>query len=257
MVAAAINPARARTGYFYVWMAGACALIAFGGFAPTYWLQLAPGTFVGPPLLHIHAVLFSAWTLLLLSQTLLAANGRLDHHRAWGLAGIALGSAMVVLGIIAAIYSMKVGLAAGYGDKSRGFLLVPMTAIGLFAGFFIAAIANINRPETHKRLILLATISLLQAALARVFFVLATGGGPGLRPGIGPPPPMAIALVPSLLLELLIVAGVVYDWRTRGRPHPAWLAGAAIITAVVVLRGPLSTTPGWIGFAESLAHIAG
>ncbi|MDB5493556.1 MAG: hypothetical protein JWP86_893 [Phenylobacterium sp.] len=257
MVAAAINPARARTGYFYVWMAGACALIAFGGFAPTYWLQLAPGTFVGPPLLHIHAVLFSAWTLLLLSQTLLAANGRLDHHRAWGLAGIALGSAMVVLGITAAIYSMKVGLAAGYGDKSRGFLLVPMTAIGLFAGFFIAAIANINRPETHKRLILLATISLLQAALARVFFVLATGGGPGLRPGIGPPPPMAIALVPSLLLELLIVAGVVYDWRTRGRPHPAWLAGAAIITAVVVLRGPLSTTPGWIAFAESLAHIAG
>jgi len=89
MVAAAINPARAKTGYFYVWMAGACVLIAFGGFAPTYWLQLAPGTFVGPPLLHIHGVLFSAWTLLLLSQTLLAANGRLDHHRAWGLAGIA------------------------------------------------------------------------------------------------------------------------------------------------------------------------
>src|ERR1700738_4816257 len=98
MVAAAINPARAKTGYFYVWMAGACALIAFGGFAPTYWLQLAPGTFVGPPLLHIHGAVFSAWTLLLVSQTWLAANGRLEHHRAWGLAGIALASAMVVLG---------------------------------------------------------------------------------------------------------------------------------------------------------------
>ena len=94
---------------------------------------------------------------MLLSQTWLAANGRLDHHRAWGLAGIGLASAMVVVGITAAIYSMKVGLAAGYGDKSRGFLLVPLTAIGLFAAFFVAAMVNINRSEAHKRLILLAT----------------------------------------------------------------------------------------------------
>jgi hypothetical protein len=257
MVAAVINPAREKAGYFYVWMAGAFALIAFGGFAPTYWLQLAPGTFIGPPLLHIHGAVFSAWTLLLLSQTLLAANGRLDHHRAWGLAGIALASAMVVLGVAAAIYSMKVGLAAGYADKSRGFLLVPLTAIGLFAGFFIAAIANINRSEAHKRLILLATLSLLQAAVARVFFVIATGGGPGLRPGLGEPPPMAIALIPSLALDLFIVVGMIYDWRTRGRPHPAWITGLVVITAVVVLRGPLSTTPGWLHFAEQLGHIAG
>src|SRR4051794_14060031 len=137
MVATAINPVRDRTGFFYVWMAGACALIAFGGFAPTYWLQLSGGTFVGPPLLHIHGLLFSAWTLLLLSQTTLAANGRLDHHRAWGLAGIALASAMVVVGLVTAIYSMKVELAAGDGDAARGFLIVPIGALVLFAGFFI------------------------------------------------------------------------------------------------------------------------
>ena len=257
MVAAAFNPLRETTGYFYVWMAGICALIAFGGFAPTYWLQLAPGTFIGPPLLHIHGALFSAWTLLLLSQTWLAANGRLDHHRAWGLAGIGLASAMVVVGITTAIYSMKVGLAAGYGDKSRGFLLVPISGIGLFAGFFVAAIVNINRSEAHKRLILLATISLLQAAVARVFFVIATGGGPGARPGLGPPPPLAIALVPSLLLNLLIVAGMIYDWRRRGRPHPAWIVGLVVISSVVLLRGPLSETRSWIAIADSLGHIAG
>ena len=34
---------------------------------------------------------------------------------------------------------------------------------------------------------LLATTALLQAALARFFFLAATGGGPGLRPGLGPP----------------------------------------------------------------------
>ena len=71
-------------------MAVVCALVAIGGFAPTYWLQLAARTFVRPPLFHLHGALFTAWTLLLLSQTILAVQGRLDHHRAWGLVGISL-----------------------------------------------------------------------------------------------------------------------------------------------------------------------
>lgn len=257
MITAAVESTQPQAGRFYVWMAVTCVLLAFAGFAPTYWLQLVPGTFVGPTLLHIHGLLFSAWTLLLLAQALLVANRRLDLHRAMGLVGISLATAMVVIGLAAAIHTLNLGLAAGYGDRSRAFLILPVSAISMFAGFFAAAIANIRRPEAHKRLILLATISLLQAAMGRVFFVLVTGGGPGLRPGLGPPPPLIIGLVPSLILELLIVAGISYDWRTRGRPHPAWLIGGAIMTAVVLLRGPLGGTTTWLALADSLAHITG
>ena len=245
------------TGRFYVWMAAACVLIAFGGFAPTYWLQLIPGTFIGPALLHVHGALFSAWTLLLLVQARHAEQGRMAAHRAFGLAGISLGTALVFAGLAAEIMSLNVQLAAGYGDRARAFSILPVSAITLFAGFFVAAIANIRRPEWHKRLMLMATISLLQAAMARVFFVLIAGGGPGRRPGLGPPPPLAIGIVPSLLLELLIVAGIVYDWRTRGRPHPAWLVGGAIMTAVILLRGTIGGTAAWLAIAHALAHIAG
>src|SRR5579859_1816434 len=108
MVSATIVERSRVGGTFYISMAAA---IAFGGFPPTYWLQLAAGTFVGPPLLHVHGALFFGWTILLLSQTALAANGQLEHHRAWGLAGIALASAMVVVGIAAAISTLNVGLA--------------------------------------------------------------------------------------------------------------------------------------------------
>ena len=257
MVADAVNSTQPKAGRFYVWMAVTCVLIAFGGFAQTYWLQLVAGTFVGPPLLHIHGVLFSAWTLLLLAQALLIANRRQDLHRAMGLVGISLATAMVVIGLAAAIHTLQLGLAAGYGDRSRAFLILPVSAISLFACFIVAAIANIRRPEAHKRLILLATISLLQAAMGRVFFALVTGGGPGLRPGLGAPPPLIIGLVPSLLLELLIVVGIVYDWRIRGRPHPVWLIGGAIMTAVVLLRAPIGGTPTWLALADSLAHIIG
>lgn len=257
MLDVAVDHAPPTEQRFYVWMAAICVLIAFGGFAPTYWLQLIPGTFVGPPLLHIHGLLFSAWTLLLLGQVLLVANRRVDVHRAVGLVGISLATAMVIIGVAAAIQTLNTGLAAGYGDRSRAFFILPISGIGLFAGFFIAAIANIRRPEAHKRLILLATISLLQAAMARVFFTLITGGGPGLRPGLGEPPPLIIGLVPSLLLELLIVAGLIYDWRTRGRPHPVWLIGGTIMTLVVVLRGPIGGMAPWLAVANAFAHIAG
>lgn len=257
MASTAINPVRAGTSYFHVWMAAVCVLLAFGGFAPTYWLQLPAGTFVGSPLVHLHAILFSAWPLFLLSQTLLAANGRLSHHRAWGLFGISLATALVIIGTATAIESMNRGLAAGYGDRSRAFIILPLSALAMFGGFFIAAIANIRNSEAHKRLMLLASFSLLGAAMARVFFVLITGGGPGLRPGLGAPPPLAIGLVPSLILELLIVVGIVHDWRTRGRPHRVWLIGAAVMTAVILLRGPISGTHAWLNFADGLAHISG
>jgi hypothetical protein len=62
-------------------MAATCLVVAFMGFAPMYWLQLTPGTFIGTPLLHLHGVLFSAWPLYLLVQTTLAARGHVGRHR--------------------------------------------------------------------------------------------------------------------------------------------------------------------------------
>lgn len=242
---------------FHAWMAAACVLIAFGGFAPTYWLQLPARTFVGTPLLHLHGLVFSVWPLFLFSQAWLASRGKLRQHRAWGLWGIALASAMVVLGVAAAIGTLRHGLAGGYGDVARGFFIVPITALGLFAGFVIAAIMRRADRGWHQRLMLLATISLLQAAVARIFFVLISGGGPGLRPGLGPPPPLVVTMVPGLLLELFIVAGVIHDWRRHGRPHPAWIAGAIVTTAVVLLRVPLASSQLWLDIAGFMATFAG
>jgi hypothetical protein len=258
MVVATTSGAQRRTkSSFYVWMSVACLFVAFGGFLPTYWLQPPRGTFIGPPLVHLHGMLFSGWIVFLFSQTVLAARGQMQHHRAWGMAGVALASAMCVVGMAAAIHGLQEGLAAGYGDRARAFFIVPVNALILFAGFFIMAIVKIGEPEVHKRLIFLSTIVLLPAALARVFFTLANGSGPGMRPDLSPPVAVTFALAPSLLLELLIVAGIAYDWRTRGRPHPVWLAGAAIITVVDLTIGPLSATPQWLAFANAMAHFTG
>ena len=257
MVATTITPARTGSGYFYVWIAAISVLIAFGGFAETYWLQLLGGTFVGGgPLLHLHGALFSAWTLLLFSQTWLAAKGSLDHHRAWGLVGISLATALVFVGVATAIHSMT-GRIPVDGDASRRFLIVPITAIGGFAILFAAAIANINRPDWHKRFMLVATFSLLQAAVARIFFLATTGGGPGARPGLAPAPPVTTSLAGGGVVDLLIVAGAIYDWRSRGKVHSAYLVGGAVMVALQLVRVPLSQTQGWLAFADSMARFGG
>jgi hypothetical protein len=64
-------------------------------------------------------------------------------------------------------------------------------------------------------------------------------------------------LVPSLIADALILVGLIQDWRTRGRPHPAYLIGGATIVAVQVLRDPMSTTHWWYSIADFLARFNG
>jgi hypothetical protein len=252
-----VSGVRDATRWFYVWMAGACAVIAFGGFAPTYWLQLPPETFVGSPLLHLHSLLFSAWTLFFFAQTALVATGHVQRHRVWGLLGVSLATAMILVGIAVADEALVRRLEAGYGDRARAFQIASMSMMVLFGGFFCAAIVYVRRTDVHKRLMLLATISLLPPAIARVFYVINVGMGAGLRPGLAPPRTVESVLAPALIADALILAGMFYDLRARGRIHPAYVIGGAIMVSVHVLRAPLSTTQWWYGVADFLARFSG
>lgn len=257
MTATTAGRAGARTSSFYVWMAGVCALIGFGGFSATYWLQVAAGTFVGPPILHLHGIVFSAWLVLFLSQTVLAARGRMQHHRAWGVVGVSLATAMVFLGVIVAIRAMNGMIAGGHGAQARPFLLLPLGSIALFAAFFVAAVLNVRRPEWHKRLVLVATCGALTAATARFGFLIAThGGGPGMRPGLGPPPAPEMGGADAVIMSLVLLVGVVRDWRAQGKPHPAYLIGIAAILAFGFLGPVLARTDGWAAAMDSLAMLA-
>ena len=254
---AAVIPARDATRWFFVWMAGACAVVASAGFAPTFWLQLPAGTFVGSPLLHLHGLLFSAWTLFFLLQTMFVARRRVDRHRAWGLLGVSPATAMVLVGVAVANDVLATRLAAGFGDRARAFHIASTSMIALFGGLVLAAIASVRRLEAHKWLMLLATISVMPPAIARLFFAFSVGIGPGLRPGLGPPRTVESVMAPSLVADTLILVGLVYDWRTRGRPHPVYLIGGATIVAVQVVRDPMSTTQWWYAMADFLARFSG
>ena len=92
---------------------------------------------------------------------------------------------VVIVGVTTAIISGRANIAAGFGDEARAFTTTPFFSMAVFLTLVVAAIVNRARPQTHKRLMLLATINLLDAPIARwpgapgltVVYVLAAAGG--------------------------------------------------------------------------------
>ena len=246
--AGAVGATRSR---FYVWMAATFVLIAFGGFIPTYWAKLASGTFGGHPILHIHGMIFFTWTLFYFAQTSLVAAGRTPDHRAWGMAGISLATAMGFTVVLAAINSIKVAEAMGLGDAARRFSVVSLTALVLFGVLFTLAIVNTRRPEVHKRLMILSMLPLMQAATARIFLTFFA------PPGAVGPPPVFVAVPPGLLVCLLGVVAMVHDWRTQGKVHRVYLIGLPIVVAQILLSVPVGASAQWMAIARAVEGLAG
>jgi hypothetical protein len=249
------NAERYNAERYFVWLAGASVIIAFGGFFSTYWAPVATGTFTGRPVLHVHGILFSAWTIFFLTQATLAASGRVERHRALGLFGIALAAAMVFVGLWTAISGVQADATASFAEQARRFAIVPISGITLFAVFVGFAIANVRRPNVHMRLMVLATIGILQAAVARVVRAVIAPDAP--LPGQGPPPPIVTTYTAAVIVDLLLLAAIAFDWKTRGRPHPVYLIGGAALLLVQFSRGPLSETPAWQAIIAWLLALVG
>ena len=251
-----IDEPRVRAGvaaparYFYFHMALACMAVAFLGFAPTYWLPLAEGSFASTPVVHFHGLLFFTWTLYFAFQTWLAASGRTARHRSLGVIGVSLATAMTIFGFLVAVNAMKRSAAIGQTDAGIAFAIVPLSGILFFAVVFALAIANTRRPEIHKRLMLLAGISILDAAVARWFLTFLAPPGP-----LGPPP-VPVTIAPALVAYLLLVVAIVADWRSRGRPHPVYIYGGAALLAVKLLNWPISSTAAWHSLAGGILALA-
>jgi hypothetical protein len=246
--------AQVRSSYFYVWSALACATVAFLGFTPTYFAPLVQGSFRAHPIVHIHGIVFFSWTLFVAYQTWLAASGRTMRHRDVGLIGISFATAMTFIGLMVAVESAARAGGLGFLSEGKQFMVVPVAGIVTFAVLFAFAIANVKNKEVHKRLMLVATASILDAAVARWFL---TFLAPPPAPGASPVPPIGVALPPALLVDLFIIAGIIHDWRTRGRPHPTYLIAGGAVLVQQLLRAPVSTTAAWDGIAEWLMHAAG
>jgi hypothetical protein len=241
---------RAASRHFYVWMAAGFLAVAFGGFIPTYWAKVAAGTFHGEPIIHIHGALLFSWTGFYFLQTLLVAKGRTLDHRAWGLAGISLFTAMMCSILVGEEAVLARYEALGFGEAALRFSAVTLVAWPLMAVIFILAIVKIRKPETHKRLMTLLMVGIMTPAIARVFVTLFA------PPGLAGPPPPFVATPPGLVADLFLVVAVVRDWRMLGRPHPVYVYGGLVLVAQQLLTAPFAATATWMHIAKAFASLA-
>lgn len=154
--------------FFFPGMALLILAIVFLGFARSYYLA---GMFYAPLpnlLVHVHGAAFSSWILLLVIQTCLVASGRVALHKRLGLVGIGLGGFMVIVGLMAATSSMIRHWVPGQtGVDVRAFYAVPVAAMVAFSTLTFFGFRERRNPRAHKRLMLMATVALLDAAFGR------------------------------------------------------------------------------------------
>ena len=159
-------PGRRFDHFFFSGMALLMRVTVLVGFAPSYYLA---GLFRAPlpsPLIHVHGALFSCWILLLVTQTSLVSAGRVDLHRRLGIAGFMLACAMG--GWVSGRPRMGwFGKPVRQGGDVMFFYIIPLRDMLIFAILIFFAFRARSNPSAHKRLILVATVALMTAALAR------------------------------------------------------------------------------------------
>jgi hypothetical protein len=230
---------------FFSGLAVALALSVFAGFAPTYYLKDLYGTPVLSPFLHLHGMLFTSWILLFVTQTTLVAARRTDLHRRLGIVGGLLAVAMLVVGTAVAVAAAKRGQVPGFPPPLVG-LATPLGGLAIFAVLVAAGFYYRRNRDSHKRLMMLATIGTAIAGLDRLLFptgLLAFSGLP-------------LNTFTSMgLTAVFLLACFLYDLRTRGHVHPAFLwGGISTLAWAYATRELIPGTAMWLSFAGWLTR---
>jgi hypothetical protein len=224
--------------WFYACLAAILLVIVAVGFEQSFYLRnvlhagLARRSIL-PVYLVAHGIALTLWFLLFLAQTLLASFGRVRFHRSLGITGAALAAVVFALSMLVVVRSVV-----------RETSLVVIGDIALLILFAILVTASIRfrrQPQVHKRLMAIASISIVAPAIARW--------------------PRAQSMLPiSVVLPqlLLYAAQVIYDVRSSRRLHSATVWGVVGYVVAVGITIPLASSKLGHAFVNALKsrHLA-
>ncbi|HEV2133510.1 MAG TPA: hypothetical protein VGR47_04550 [Terracidiphilus sp.] len=198
-----------------------------------------------------HGLLFFAWQILFLTQSLLIATRRVSLHRRLDLTGVFLFIAMLALGSVTTVSMARRGFdlsgdlkilpqpTPGFIDPIAG-MLFPLTDLTMFAVLGAAALAFRRRREIHRRLMLFASIILVPAPLQHL---------------IGHNPTLAAVQAPIIMIPIgmFLFAAVARDFLVERRVHPlTWTLAITMFASGPLRAFVLGPSPAWHRFAAWL-----
>lgn len=230
--------------FLLVWVLLIWAAVLIG-FVPEIVSHIRNGAPPQPMMVRAHGTAFVGWMVLLTVQLFLIRHQKVRLHRWLGVAGAVLAALMVVLGIGVALVVQHSHL--GGPQSNPGFFSVQLLDMVEFGGLVTAAVLTRGQPAAHKRLMLLATLSIADAGFSRWLGIrLYDHLGEGYW---------------QFWVELfggsgLLIAGIgIYDWITRRRLLPAFVYGALSVLAGQALATWLYYSPGWKAVATSIIRL--
>jgi len=218
-----------------------CVLL---GFARSFFLRpLFPG-FAAPPetFFYVHGAVFVGWMALLAVQASLVAADNVAMHMRLGALAYGLVPLMIAIGVVGSfIAARRPGGFFGVSTPPLQFLTTTLGDIAMFAGFAIAALIRRRQPQTHKRLMLLTGIVMMEPTIGRWPFDVIVDWAPA-----------------ALVLKLVfLIPLALWDIASLRRIHAVTLTGAFVLVSEGLLRDPLGATPQWLAFARWAAGLFG
>jgi len=224
---------------FFSIMSVVTSVAIVAGFWNTYLPKILSGAPALPPIIHVHAAIFTSWLAFYVIQTTLVLNGKTAIHRRLGIAGVVLAALMLVIGTATSITVTRQGHRGIPGVEFQdpaGFLLLNLDAVFVFAILVAAGWYFRRNAQAHKRLMLMATMSGL------------VGPGVSRLPFVSGKPPII-----ALLALGFLVTGPIYDLVTRRRVHAAYLGSVPLaFLAVPPIVAQLSASTAWQRVAAML-----
>lgn len=251
--------ARTVDRWIYVFMAASFVAYTLTGFIPDSLAKLA-AVHAGqrpsfPPVLHAHAALMGAFLTLLFAQSFLAATGRLQYHRALGIAAFVLGPALVIAGfvLVPTMYHQVWGMAQSappeirpaveQGLREFDNIMLVQIRVGVLFPIFLAIALAARRfdPGLHKRMMFLAVAIALPAAFDRITWL------PTSRPGS--------ALTLEIYPILAVAPMFVWDLVRSHTVHRAYVIWALVSLPFAVLVFTLWDSEWWHATARHLMGV--
>ena len=214
--------------YFYFCMSLLIAVVAFYGFSHTIGENLLHASPIPPFILTIHAFVFPGWVLFFIFQSALVRSRNVRLHRTLGWFGLAFAAGVLVIGYLTATGMDRFFLQRLHYAGAPAFLIIQLMDLVCFAIPFALAIYWRRRPEFHRRLMLIASSGLTDAAWARF-------------------PQIPLAYAPAGV-DVLVLLGIVRDLIVDRRVHKVYLYAfpLLIILQVFCMQTYLHASPWWV-----------
>jgi len=219
---------------FYLFMSLLIAVVVVYGFSHTIDHNLLHASPIPPFILTIHAIVFPGWVLFFILQTALVRSRNVRLHRTLGWFGVALATGILVIGFLTAIGMDRFALQQLHDTEVPAFFIIQAMDLLCFAIPFTLAIYWRRRPEFHRRLMLIGSCALTDAAFGRF--------------------PLLPLVYSPAGVDALIFLGILRDLIVDRRVHKVYLYAFPLLIVVQVFcfQTYVHASPWWVRIGNAV-----